>query len=131
MLRYIVTLVPFKEWGEDFAKEHELSIDAVRQDYYRRDRWIPELLKLENVTAMIDELVASMDESRREAWRLYHTTENPYIKIAALKHVAQVSSGQVNVLAKTGRVKPEEAKQEIVLRLWEKNKDGSKDSSND
>jgi hypothetical protein len=93
--------------ADAIAAEYKVKASAVVRDWQRRDTWLSQILDLTKAEQLLAQLLAEMQESRREAWELEKLSkkqENYNAAVGALKHISESVSNQVQVLQSLGKL---------------------------
>ncbi len=76
---------------EEIAREFEVSERAIWKDWSKRVNWLPVMLVLDpgNSGEKAAELIAMLDEVRKQLWRVYRNADNSNAEVGALKQITE------------------------------------------
>jgi hypothetical protein len=110
LLRHMVKGARLKDVAEEMTKDvsdlvdRKKQISAICRDWERRERWIENVVRL-NDMSYLTELIAGMSEAMRRCWVEYATADNSNARIGALRTVIDGKMRIGLLLMKAGTIK--------------------------
>ena len=100
MVKYIAQGIQLRAVMQQLSKDYNVAENTLWQDWYRRDRWLPLMLQLdqEDAKKWFSDLFAMIMEARNAFWSIYQKTENPFAKIQAVEKAVKIAETQLKLL---------------------------------
>jgi len=117
MLRFHSRGLKLSDYIEQLAHKHKCSQKALRNDFSRRHKWIPQILLLDDMTGLVHELMLTLHEVRAAAWRVFLKADNDNARVGALKLLGEIVFRQIEVMQSLGDLKKVPEKRESVLSV--------------
>ena len=96
--------IPLNTASKNLAQTYDVKSETVKEDWYRRKEWLPELFDLEfeeAETALMD-ILAEEKEIKKELWKMFRRNSNPNVKMGVLKQVRSSNHSIIDVLKDLG-----------------------------
>lgn len=104
MLALIVRGADEETASQKVAKELGQNHWAVKQDWRRRDKWLPDFMSNATKTAL-EEIVISMKELLRQAWLTYkQSPSGSAVKVGALRELRSTIHDMAEIFQSSGLV---------------------------
>lgn len=99
MLRYRMEGLSSSIWMPILAEKYDVSVEAVRTDWKRRGRWMPQITRLnaEENLQMRAELLVNLQETRRLLLATFLNADNSSAKVGALKSIAKITIDELKL----------------------------------
>lgn len=83
------------------SEDYDVAENTLWQDWYRRDKWLPLMLQLdqEDAKKWFGDLFAMIMEARNAFWSIYQKTDNPFAKIQAVEKAVKIAETQLKLLS--------------------------------
>ena len=117
MLRFHSRGLKLSDYIEQLAQKHKCSKRALRADFSRRNKWLPQILLLDDTKGLVNELMLTLHEVRAAAWRVFHESDNDSARVGALKLLGESVFRQIEVMQSLGDLEKVPEKRESVLSV--------------
>jgi hypothetical protein len=109
MLQQHLMGIPLKLIVENLEKEFGASAKNLYHDWERRQKWIPQVVQLDDPT-LLHGFLEGAKSVLPKAWLLVQDTENDFVKLGALKLIKDTNIQVLEILQSVGAVekKPEQ-----------------------
>ena len=123
LLRYMVKGSKLQVVAEEMTKdisdlvEREKQIAVIRRDWNNRERWIENVVRLQN-SSFLAELIAGMNEAMKHCWiEGLREKNNASVRVAALRSIIMGESRVGLLLMKVGviQVAPQQIESTVTL----------------
>jgi hypothetical protein len=123
MLRQHAMGVRLKDIIEALAGEYDVQEHALYQDWERRNRWVPQIIKLTDPTLM-HQLIQGLQMILPRAWVIAESDENPFARLRALQLIKDTNLDLIKALQSIGFIaqRPIQVDERLVVikgRWWE------------
>lgn len=96
--------MPLDRVAERMAATYDLSEEYVKQDWYKRKNWLPELLdiSINDARLQLMDIIAEEKEVKNELWNIKRENNSPNIKISALKQIRDSNERIIDIFKDMG-----------------------------
>lgn len=105
--------IPLKLIVENLEKEFHVNSDALYRDWHRRQKWIPQVVQLDDPT-LLHKFLEGAKSVLPKAWFLLQDTENDFVKLGVLKLIKDTNIQVLEILQSVGAVE----KKPVELNLF-------------
>jgi hypothetical protein len=100
MVKYIAQGIQLRAVMKQLANDYNVEENTLWQDWYRRDKWLPLILQIDEANAKrwFGDLFAMIMEARNAFWSIYLKTDNPFAKIRAIEKAVSTAETQMKIL---------------------------------
>ena len=101
MVKYIAQGIQMRAVMTQLSEDYDVAENTLWQDWYRRDKWLPLMLQLdqEDAKKWFGDLFAMIMEARNAFWSIYQKTDNPFAKIQAVEKAVKIAETQLKLLS--------------------------------
>lgn len=101
MVKYIAQGIQMRAVMTQLSEDYNVAENTLWQDWYRRDKWLPLMLQLdqEDAKKWFGDLFAMIMEARNAFWSIYQKTDNPFAKIQAVEKAVKIAETQLKLLS--------------------------------
>jgi len=101
MVKYIAQGIQMRSVMTQLSEDYDVAENTLWQDWYRRDKWLPLMLQLdqEDAKKWFGDLFAMIMEARNAFWGIYQKTDNPFAKIQAVEKAVKIAETQLKLLS--------------------------------
>jgi hypothetical protein len=110
--------VGLKVAADDLARKYGVSVNAIYRDWSRREKWMPQILRLQD-HSIVYELLYGMRQIIPNAWYEYSTADNSNARIGSLRVLKETYAEILEKLQSLGLLQTEslhvEQKNRIIM----------------
>jgi hypothetical protein len=122
MLRQSVTGAPLKAIVEVLSEKYHVDERTLYADWERRQKWIPELMQLDDPT-LLHQLIRGAQDVLAKAWLVAETSKNSFARLRALTLIKDTNLGLLKSFQSIGLIaqRPIQVDQRILVirgRWW-------------
>jgi hypothetical protein len=108
MLQEDLMGIPLKLIVENLEQEFKVNSDVLYRDWHRRQKWIPQVVQLDDPT-LLHKFLEGAKSVLPKAWLILQKTKNPFAQVQALKLIKDTNLEVLEVLQSVGAVEKKPA----------------------
>ena len=115
-MTYHVRGVPVSKWAPALAQKYGVRKEAIYMDYKRMDRWIGDLVTLDDSKKIADVVLINLQQAINSAWKMHENATRETTKLRALEVISMLSSKFIDITQSIGRLEKQAEKKDVTIR---------------
>lgn len=105
------------------ADKYDVSENCLYVDWFRRDRWLEEIVSFKNSKRTIQHLLIDLERIMKEAEILRYEADNDNCRLGALKLAAYIRFKLIDVFDRLGLAQDILSRVEALEKAWKEDKE--------
>jgi hypothetical protein len=120
MLQQDLLGIPLRVNVASLKEEFDANEMQLYHDWEHRNKWIPQIVQLDDPT-LLHKFLEGAKSILPKTWLLFQDTDNPFVKLGALKLIKDTNLGVLDVLQSLGKIAKVAEKVEIEIKWRDSN----------